>query len=144
MLKWLQKNCVQCGGAVRYLEQWSAIPKYCDGCRLFKITDLAECLKQFLDHEVRIEKKIQTPAEKSAYFDRQQLREKVSALLAESRPKLETLRKACVHDKELRKLVFRIAKERRLPERKPEFKGLIPKHIAPFLQGGAPGLGKKS
>lgn len=127
-----------------YLEGWTVVPKHCDHCKIKKVTDLPLCLQQFLDHEAKIAKKVRTVEEKSAYAERKQLREKVVAALYKSRSSIDTLRRICAEDKQLSKLVFRISKELKIPDKKLETILLLPKYIAPFLQGGSPGLGKRS
>ena len=144
MPEWLQKSCTKCGGAVMYLAHWSVLPKHCDNCKIIAISGLSLCLQQFLDHEANIAKRVFTSDERTAYAGRKQLREKVQVALIKSGSSQDALRRICTEDKQLSKLVLRISKERKLQDRKVEPRGLIPKHIAPFLQGGAPGLGKRS
>ena len=136
MPKWLQKNCTKCGGAVMYLEHWTIQPKHCDACKLKLITDIPQCLQQFLDHEACIAKRIHSTQERAAFAGRQHLRTKIGRLLADNRTTLEALRHACEHDKEVLRLIFRIAKERKIPDKRANRMEIIPKHVAPFLQGG--------
>jgi len=144
MPTWLQKNCTKCGGAVMYLAHWSVSPKHCDTCKIRAISGLSLCLQQFLDHETHIAKRVFTSNERAAYAGRKQLREKVQTALDKSGSSQDALRRMCAEDKNLCKLALRISKERKIQDRKVESGRLIPKHIAPFLQGGAPGLGKRS
>lgn len=143
MPKWLQKNCTKCGGAVMYLEHWTIQPNHCNACKLRLITDIPQCLEQFLGHEDYIAKRIHSMQERAAFADRQRLRTKVSKLLADNQTTLEALQHACEHDKEVLRLIFRVAKERKIPDKSASRTRIIPKHIAPFLQGGSPGLGKR-
>lgn len=143
---WLKKKCAKgCGGTVFYLAQWSAAPKYCDRCRLAEIDDLSGLLKRFLDHEAKIGKQMRTLQDKQLFAERDALRVKVRSALGKGGCKPDQLVDVCLHDKDIIRLVFRLANEQRLDNRPARgSKNTLPKTLAPFLQGGAPGLGKRS
>ena len=143
---WLKKKCAKgCGGTVFYLAQWSVAPKYCDRCRLTEIDDLSGLLKRFLDHEAKIGKQLRTLQDKQLFAERDSLRVKVRSALGNGEYKPDQLADVCLGDKDIIRLVFRLAKERRLDNRPSRgSKKTLPKSLAPFLQGGAPGLGKRS
>lgn len=145
MADWIKTTCKRCTGPMKYLAHWTVRPALCASCRVQAIQDLAACLQQFIDHENRLRLLIRTPLEISAYAQRESLRQKVQAVLNNFLRSPEKLSSACIRDRDLQKLALRMSKERSLEARRPrEPRHCIPKYIAPFLQGGAPGLGKKS
>lgn len=144
MRDWLKKSCEKCGDTVRFLEHWTVVPKHCAKCRVKAIENLAHCLKHFLRHEESIAKRVHTLEEKAAYAERQNLREKVSTALKKSRADPETLSRVCCGDLDLAKLALQMYKQLKLGINSSDRSKMVPKHIHPFLQGGAPGLGKRS
>jgi len=143
---WLKKKCAKaCGRTVFYLSQWSTVPKYCNRCRLAEIDDLFGLLKRFLDHEAKIGKQCRTLQDKQLFAERDSLRVKVRSALEKGGCKSDHLADVCLSDKDIIRLAFRLAKEHRLDNRPARGgKNIQPKSLAPFLQGGAPGLGKRS
>lgn len=143
---WLEKKCAKgCGGSVFYLAQWSVAPKYCDRCRLAEIDDLSGLLKRFLDHEAKIGKRMRTLQDQQLFAEHNALRVKVRSVLRKGGGNPHQLVDACLHDKDITRLVLRLAKEQRLGNRPARgSKNTLPKRLAPLLQGGAPGLGKRS
>ncbi|SRR6266571_1144281 len=142
---WLRRKCATCDGTVFYLPHWSISPKHCDRCRLAAIHDLRALLQQFLDQEAKLRKQCRTQEDKRLFADREFLRAKVKNTLGEGKCSATRLATLCRADRDLTRLAFRLAKEQRLEDRSPRgSKNIVPKSLAPFLQGGAPGLGKRS
>ena len=138
---WLHQKCSTCSGMVSYLPQWAIRPKYCDRCRLIKIEGLKELLEWFLEHENKLKKQIKAFDEKIIFAEREPLRTKIAQILRTP----NKLAEACLKDKSISSLVFRLAKERNSSQIKSRgSKKIIPKNLGKFLQGGAPGLGKRS
>lgn len=145
MSVWLQKKCSKCSRLIFYLDTWSISPKHCVQCRLRTIDNLKACLEQFLSHETLLQGRVKALNERTAFAERQALRIKTVHVLEKFGNVPERLIEACAVDKDLSRLVFRVAKERRLETlAKRETKNILPARMAPFLQGGAPGLGKRS
>ena len=139
--RWLKQKCSTCSGTVSYLPQWVVRPKYCDRCRIIKIEGLQELLEWFLEHEKKLKKQIKAFDDKLILAEREPLRTKVAQILRSP----NKLTEACLQDKNVSRLVFRLAKERTLDQRESRgSKKIIPKNLGKFFQGGAPGLGKGS
>jgi hypothetical protein len=142
---WLRQKCTRCSGWVAYLPHWSARPKHCVRCRLLEIDDFNGLFEWYLGKESRLRKRLKAPDEKLAFAEREGLRTKVTQALQKFSHTQNLLAEACTSDRELSGLAFRLAKERRLANRPSRgSKKITPKTMAPFYQGGAPGLGKKS
>ena len=142
---WLRQKCTRCSSWVSYLPHWSVRPKHCVRCRLLEIDDLKGLFEWYLGKESRLRKRLKAPDEKLAFAEREELRIKITQTLRKFSNSRDSLAEACTSDRELYGLAFRLAKERRLANRPSrENKKITPKTMAPFYQGGAPSLGKRS
>lgn len=142
---WLRQKCNRCAGHVNYLPHWSVRPKSCVCCRLYEIKNLKCLFQSWLDKEKHLRKRVKLQDEKQALKDREPLRTKVKEVINEFSHSQKLLAEKCASDRELSRLSFRLAKERRIVDKpRRESKQITPKTMAPFYQGGAPGLGKRS
>lgn len=142
---WLRQKCNRCSGDVIYLRHWSVLPKYCVRCRLLEINNLKGLFQSWLDKEQHLRKRVKLPDEKRSLMDREGLRTKVREAIHEISHTQKLLAETCASDRELSRLAFRLAKEKRITNKpRRESKQIMPKTMAPFYQGGAPGLGKRS
>jgi len=150
--RWLKKRCAECDGFVYFLSSWRATTEYCDLCLLSKIEGLGDLLQGFLRNERSLLSLRLSIDERHAHDARQPLRLKVAAIL-QVRRDLKKLIRGVLTDKELKKLVFRLEKERRLADKerlkhkskkKLNKNRALPLEVMAMYQGGAPGLGKRS
>ncbi len=142
---WLQKKCIKCdNGLVFYLSQWINVPKHCDRCRLLEIYDLKSLFKDYLRKEDELKNHCMALENKLLFSEREPLRIKVKQALEISLKSSSQIIDFCLEDKDLKRLVFRLNKERKLNESSRDNKKIFPKVIGSILQGGAPGLGKRS
>ena len=142
---WLQQPCSRCTEPVYYLPHWTSRPKHCHYCQIREIGDPAELLRRFLRHEEKLKKEFKVSADKKILAARDPLRKKISETLHHLASSPRELLEACVKDQELRTVVFRMARDRRRSD-KPRGNNEVPmpKRLQGFVQGGAPGLGKRS
>jgi hypothetical protein len=143
---WQRKKCSMCSSWVFYLASWSTSPKNCTRCRLKEIRNLPALFDLYLTKEKKLQYRVTAHDEKIAFASRATLRSKIAKLLNNySDAKYELFIAKCALDKDLYSFAFRLAKEQRLNNRRKRAGKSVPaKRIAKFLQGGAPGLGKRS
>ena len=143
---WQRKKCSMCSSWVFYLASWSASPKNCTRCRLKEIRNLPSLFDRYLTKEKKLQYRVTAFDEKIAFASRATLRSKIARLLNNySDTEYELFIAKCALDKDLYNLAFRLAKEQRLNSRpKRAGKSVAAKRVAKFLQGGAPGLGKRA
>ncbi len=142
---WLQKKCIKCDdGLVFYLPQWINVPQYCDRCRLLEIYNLKGLLKYYLKKEDELKNHCMSLENKLLFSERAPLRIKVKQALEISLESSSQMIDFCLEDKDIKRLVFRLNKERKLNESSHDNRKIFPKVIGSILQGGAPGLGKRS
>lgn len=127
-----------------YLPQWSVLPKQCNPCRLLEL-DLTLLFEKFLDREIKLGTRCRTAEDKHIFAEREHLRARVQDALRRSACTPGQLYNICVKDQELTRLALRLLKEKQQIEH-PRIgaRHSLPKSLGRFLQGGAPGLGKKS
>jgi hypothetical protein len=77
-----------------------------------------------------------------SYKNREALRLKISETLKDHALRNKDIHKACKEDKELLKLAISLHKNRNGITNSSAMRA-IPARIQPFMQGGAPGLGKR-
>jgi len=142
---WLKKKCSKCSGIVSFLASWAKKPDLCVRCSLSAIEDLGGLLQKFLTHDAALKTNCWAPEDKKLFNLREPLRSKVKGLLGNNKYNTASLIDGCIKDKAIVQLIFHLAKEQRLDSRpKRGGKNIEPKSLPPFLQGGAPGLGKRS
>ena len=149
---WLKRRCLNsgCTRHVFYLTQWRTPPIYCNHCRLSEIDDLRSLLVNYLDIEPKIRslrKECGRLEDEQLSILRDRLLIKVRDLLKKCGYNFGYLVELCEQDKEITRLAFRLAKDKQFmnrPIRRRSNVKNISKNISQFLQGGSPGLGKRS
>lgn len=138
---WSYKRCLFCSGKIPYLPHWKNIPDKCNDCIFSEILNLETLFKRFLSKESSLRTKYMSAKDRTAYQNRDPLRKKVFEILS-SQSKNKDIYEECKKDQELFKLAISLHKGQTKP--KTNQTRAIPSHIAPFVSGGAPGLGKRS
>ena len=140
----MKKKCVGCSGDVYFLATWKIVPEYCGFCRLLRVDGLDVLLEKFLKGEERLRSLRLSSDERVSFEAREALRLKVKEAL-EAGANQYRLAKVVFADRELRRLVSRLERERRISENyRPRRKKPMPAKIGSIVQGGAPGLGRRS
>jgi hypothetical protein len=141
---WLRKKCVRCDGEIYFLPQWKAVPDYCVACQLLNVNNLRGLLENFLESEGRLRLRRLSLDERVAYDSRETLRLKVKETVGTNGGQ-QQIAQVCANDKELKRLIFRLSRERRISENyRPRSERPLPKRVGAIVQGGSPGLGKRS
>ncbi|CAD6561211.1 hypothetical protein LMG24235_07222 [Paraburkholderia sabiae] len=143
----LTRECSKrgCHGRVRYRAEWNPIPKFCHQCVFTELLDLPELLVRFLKHERAMKSRTQFGTDKAQWIDREPLRAAIQGLLRRHEGDQRGLARECARDPAIRAVVYRMRRDqRRSVSTSPGGTIASPKRIGKLLQGGAPGLGKRS
>jgi len=142
--RWLKRICARCGGNIYFLPHWKVVPDHCVVCQLLNVDDLKGLLENFLGSEDRLRARRLSADERAAYASRESLRARAKETLGTG-VNQQQIAQICANDKELQRLVSRLARERRISENyRPRSKKPLPKRIGSIVQGGSPGLGRRS
>lgn len=142
---WLSRPCSSCRQATHYLPQWNAPPTLCHHCRLRRIMKPVELLYRFMNHEEKVRHEFRSQTDQALFNARSALRNKVDRLLCSFEKVPRQLVAECAKDHDLRTLLQRMDRDRRRSQ-EPKYSGerTLPKTVTRFVQGGLPGLGKRS
>lgn len=144
--KWQQHPCCNCSRPVYFLPSWSSKPLKCHNCQFLEIEDLSGLLERFLQHEEKLAKRLKSQADRQQLAEREPLRRKIKDKLQCFSSSPRGLLEACARDRELRTVIYSMVRDKRYSD-KPSKSGecaTLPKRMRRLLQGGAPGLGKRS
>ncbi|WP_296127487.1 hypothetical protein [Pseudomonas sp. Ga0074129] len=140
--QWSYKKCLFCNGKIPYMPHWKNLPDKCNDCIFSEILDLPVLFKKFLEKESSHNQRYMSAEDLLSYKNREALRLKISEVLKDHALRNKDIHEACKEDKELLKLAISLHKNRNGITNSSATRA-IPARIPPFMQGGAPGLGKR-
>jgi hypothetical protein len=140
--QWNYKKCLFCNGKIPYMPHWKNLPDKCNDCIFLEILNLPTLFKKFLEKESSHNQRYMSAEDLLSYKSRETLRRKISEALKEHTLRNKDIHETCKKDKELLKLAISLHKNQSDINNSSATRA-IPARIQPFMQGGAPGLGKR-